>query len=173
MSAPLIVFVAAAVVIRLASLAVSVRHERALRRNGAVEFGAANSAVLALAHVAFYVAATVEGAVRAPPFDAVSLVGLAIYAFGILALVAVVGLLGRLWTVKLLIAADHALVVHPFFRLFRHPNYFLNILPELLGFGLVLHAYATTAVGLLVYLVPLSIRIRQEEAVMKARFRAY
>ncbi|SME96725.1 Uncharacterized protein YpbQ, isoprenylcysteine carboxyl methyltransferase (ICMT) family [Tistlia consotensis] len=166
-------FIAAAVAFRVATLAVSIRHERALKRAGAEEHGAGTSALLAAAHVAFYLAAIAEGLWRAAPFDAVSLAGLLLYGFGAVLLLVVIRLLGRFWTVKLIVAPDHRLVEHPLFRRVRHPNYFLNILPELAGFALALHAWATLAVGLPLYLVPLVLRIRQEERVMQARFEGY
>jgi len=75
--------------------------------------------------------------------------------------------------VKLLIARDHELVTHPLFRRVRHPNYFLNILPELVGFALALHAWWTLVIGLILYAVPLTIRIRQEETAMAAKFERY
>ena len=81
--------------------------------------------------------------------------------------------LGRFWTVKLLIARDHRLVSNPLFRWVRHPNYFLNILPELASFAVALDAYVTLIIGLPLYLMPLMIRIRQEEAAMSARFDRY
>jgi isoprenylcysteine carboxyl methyltransferase (ICMT) family protein YpbQ len=37
-------------------------------------------------------------------------------------LLVVMRLLGRWWTVKLIIAADHELVVHALFRAVRHPT---------------------------------------------------
>ncbi len=162
-----------AFIYRFAMLAVSIRNEKALRRDGAQEYGAANSKWLAIAHIAFYVAASVEGVIRAAPFDATSRFGFAVYLFGAVMLFVVSRLLGRLWTVKLLIARDHALVTHPLFRAVRHPNYYLNILPELVGFALTLHAFCTLVVGLVIYLVPLTIRIRQEEAVMRKAFVGY
>lgn len=82
-------------------------------------------------------------------------------------------LLGRLWTVKLMIARDHVLVTHPLFRWVRHPNYFLNILPELVGFALALHAWFTLVIGLAIYAVPLGIRIRQEERAMREHVPGY
>lgn len=170
----LVGFVLSAVAFRLAMLLVSLRNERRLKAHGAVEIGATNSAVLALAHVAFYLAAAAEGfALRDWSLDAVSLAGLALYLFGMTVLLLVVGSLGRLWTVKLLIAADHQLVENRLFRWVRHPNYYLNILPELIGFALVLHAWGTLLVGLPLYLVPLIVRIRQEEQAMRQRFPAY
>jgi isoprenylcysteine carboxyl methyltransferase (ICMT) family protein YpbQ len=88
-------------------------------------------------------------------------------------LLVVVRLLGRFWTIKLLLARDHELVTHPLFRAVRHPNYFLNLLPELVGFALIFHAYITLAVGLTLYAIPLRTRIQQEEAAMAERFANY
>jgi isoprenylcysteine carboxyl methyltransferase (ICMT) family protein YpbQ len=173
MSQTLVAFCAAAVLLRIALLVVSIRHERALKQDGAIELGAANSMVLALTHVAFYIAAIAEGAWRATGIDALSLAGMILYGFAMLALLLVVRLLGRFWTVKLIIARDHQLVTHPLFRWIRHPNYFLNILPELVGFALALHAFLVLAIGLPLYLVPLIIRIRQEDAAMMAKFDRY
>ena len=173
MSSELILFCGAAVAFRVTMLVVSLRHEAVLKREGAVEIGARNTAILALAHIAFYISAMTEGGFRAHPMDAAFMIGAGLYTIGAVALVVVIRLLGPLWTVKLLIARKHVLVTHPLFRWVRHPNYFLNILPELIGFALLLNAPLTLAVGLPIYAIPLIIRIRQEEAAMKTRFPAY
>jgi isoprenylcysteine carboxyl methyltransferase (ICMT) family protein YpbQ len=169
----MVMFFAAAFFFRLALLAVSIRHEKALKREGAIEIGAGNSKFLALVHTAFYFSALAEGLYRRTPFDRITEVGSVLYAVGILVLLIVVRLLGRLWTVKLLIAKDHELVTHPLFRAVRHPNYYLNLIPELIGFALIFHAYITLVVGLAIYAVPLGTRIRQEEAAMAERFASY
>jgi isoprenylcysteine carboxyl methyltransferase (ICMT) family protein YpbQ len=170
----LIAFVCFAVLLRLASLAVSIRNERRLKAQGAVEIGAANSMAIAVMHTACYLAAIAEGFLWGrQAFDATALAGLAIYAFAMVMLIVVIRTLGRFWTVKLLIAPDQVLVTNALFRKVRHPNYFLNILPELVGFALVLHAYYTLIIGLPLYLIPLIIRIRQEESAMRAKFAAY
>ena len=170
----LIVFVLLAVAFRIVTLFVSISNERRLKAQGAVEIGAVNSAMLAVAHTAFYLAAIIEGfRSGGHSFDATAIAGLAIYLFAVAILIHVMRSLGRFWTVKLIIAADHELVASPLFRWVRHPNYFLNLLPELVGFALVLHAFNTLWIGLPFYLVPLIIRIRQEEAAMRARFPAY
>jgi isoprenylcysteine carboxyl methyltransferase (ICMT) family protein YpbQ len=149
-------FVAFAVLLRVATLTVSIRNEHRLKAAGAVEFGAINSAILAAAHAVFYGSAAIEGVLRGAPADLVGAIGFALYAFGMTMLFVVMRLLGRWWTVKLIIAPDHELVTHPLFRAVRHPNYYLNILPELVGFALALHAYATLAFGLPCYLVVLA-----------------
>ncbi|UFZ06701.1 DUF1295 domain-containing protein [Bradyrhizobium ontarionense] len=173
MPSVIIVFIVAAFAYRFAMLAVSIRNEKRLRAEGATEYGASVSRWLAIAHVAFYLAATAEGLVRDAPLDAIGIVGFVIYLFGAVMLFVVSRLLGRVWTVKLMIARDHQLVTHPLFRMVRHPNYFLNILPELIGYALTLHAFITLVVGLVVYAIPLTLRIRQEEQVMRERFAAY
>jgi isoprenylcysteine carboxyl methyltransferase (ICMT) family protein YpbQ len=169
----LLVFFAIALLFRLATLAVSIKHEKALKREGAIEVGASNSKRLAIAHLLFYFAALAEGLYKAPEFDKVSVIGLCLYVFGMIVLIAVITILGRFWTVKLLIARDHVLVTHPLFRVVRHPNYYLNLLPELIGYALIFHAYLTLLVGLPLYLFPLITRVRQEEAAMSERFSTY
>lgn len=169
----IILFIVAAFAYRFAMLAVSIRNEKRLRAEGAVEHGADVSRWLAIAHVAFYLAATAEGLIRDATPDWISLAGFLIYLFGAVMLFVVSRLLGRLWTVKLMIARDHALVTHPLFQRVRHPNYFLNILPELIGYALTLHAFITLVIGLVIYAVPLTMRIRQEEAIMRQTFAAY
>jgi isoprenylcysteine carboxyl methyltransferase (ICMT) family protein YpbQ len=169
----LITFVVFAFLFRIATVMLSIRNQRSLNQAGAVEYGVRNSNILALAHVLFFLSATIEAALHQPPFDTISIIGLALYGISVISIVFVIRLLGRLWTVRLLIAPDHSLVRHPLFRIVRHPNYYLNILPELIGIALVLHAYRTLLIGLPLYLIPLVTRMRQEEAVMRQNFTDY
>ncbi|WP_117194136.1 isoprenylcysteine carboxyl methyltransferase family protein [Rhizobium terrae] len=167
MSPILIVIFLAAAAARITSVAVSKRHEAALRANGAVEHGAFNTKLLAIVHGLYYFAAFGEGWWRQSQFDTVSAGGLVIFAAAMLMLVWIVRLLGAVWTVKIMIAKDHPVSRHWLFRTVRHPNYVLNILPELVGYALIFHAWWTLAIGLPVYLVVLIIRIRQEERAMR------
>lgn len=173
MSAWLAAFFALAVALRLLSLAVSRRHERALLARGAREHGAGTSRALALLHVAFYLAAFAEGWARSPTPDALTAVGLVLYLGAMLALAWVVRELGDLWTVKLYLAPGHVLKRGGPFRSIRHPNYLLNLLPELVGLALVARAWWTLALLLPCYLACLALRIRQEEGMMRSRFAGY
>ena len=170
MSPILVVIFLAAAAARIASVLVSQRHEKKLRAEGAVEHGALNTKLLALAHTAFYFAALGEGWIRHTKFDAVSMVGLVIFAAAMLMLVWIVRLLGEVWTVKIMIAPNHPVSRHALFRTVRHPNYFLNIVPELVGYALIFHAYFTLAIGLPLYLAILAVRIVQEERAMRDLF---
>jgi isoprenylcysteine carboxyl methyltransferase (ICMT) family protein YpbQ len=170
MSAGLIAIFLAAAAARLYSVAISKRHEQKLRREGAAEHGAFNSRLLALTHTIFYLAAFAEGWYRGAAFDAVSAVGLTMLVLAFAMLAWIVGILGPLWTVKIMIADNHPVSRHALFRYIRHPNYILNILPELIGYAMIFHAWWTLAVGLPIYLVILGVRIVQEERAMRTLF---
>lgn len=70
------------------------------------------------------------------------------------------------WTVKLISFPIIALKKLPF-QNSRHPNYYLNIIPELIGVALLCNAWYTLLIGLPIYACLLAIRIRQEERAMK------
>lgn len=169
----MIAFIALAAVLRFAALAVSIRNEKRMKAAGAREYCAGTSTLLALVHIAYYLAAIAEGIWRDAPVSVITWTGVAIYGLAMIALVWVMAVLGRFWTVKVIVASDHHLVTNRFFQLIKHPNYFLNIIPELIGFALALQAFGTLIVGLPVYLVVLTLRIRQEERVMRDRFPHY
>ncbi|MDL2403387.1 isoprenylcysteine carboxylmethyltransferase family protein [Rhizobium mayense] len=173
MPTPLIIFVIIAFVWRISTVVISTINERALKASGAREVGAANSVFLALAHLVFYIVATVEGATRTDVNFTVSEIGFVIYLVSALALISVLRSLGRLWTVKIIINERQPFVRTGLFSWVRHPNYFLNIIPELIGFALAMNAYRTLIVGLPLYCIPLVIRIRQEEAAMSEAVPGY
>jgi isoprenylcysteine carboxyl methyltransferase (ICMT) family protein YpbQ len=168
------VFIALALIFRFTSLFLSIRHEKALKKAGAREYGAGNSKALAAMHILFYVAAIAEGTLMPGAWStALMTAGIVLYVLAALALVSVIRSLGPLWTIKIIIAPGHPVVRSGLFRWVRHPNYFLNVLPELIGFALALNAVTTLLVGIPLYLVPLIIRIRQEEQVMRDEVSGY
>lgn len=156
--------------IRLVSLSVSVQNEKRLIAAGARQFGSKNSKLLAAAHTAYYFAALAESHLRGAAFDTVSAAGAALTAFALAMLFYVIRALGEIWTLKIYIHPQHKINRSWLFRHVRHPNYFLNIIPELTGIGLLCHAWATMAVGLPVYFAILAVRIRQEHAAMRHLF---
>jgi isoprenylcysteine carboxyl methyltransferase (ICMT) family protein YpbQ len=159
--------------LRVGSVAVSKRHEKVLKAQGAREYGRSTSHLLAAAHTLFYGGALLEGLWRRTQPTPWTTVGLVLYALAILALVLVWRELQGLWTVKLLIASDHRLNQSALFRWVRHPNYFLNIIPELVGLALIMGAWLVLVVGLPLYLLVLRRRIVQEEQVMREHFPHY
>jgi isoprenylcysteine carboxyl methyltransferase (ICMT) family protein YpbQ len=173
MSPVLAAFFAVAVVLRFVSLFVSKRNEARLRAAGAREFGATNTRLLIALHTAFYGAAFLEAYWRGSRFDAWTWVGLSIYGVAMLALAYVIHELRDLWTVRVFIAPAHTLKQSWLFRTVRHPNYYLNVLPELVGMALIMKAWLVLAIVFPCYAAALFRRIRIEEEAMRQRFPAY
>ncbi|WP_150540302.1 isoprenylcysteine carboxyl methyltransferase family protein [Actinobacillus vicugnae] len=158
-------------IVRLYSLSISIRNERALLQKGATQHGSKNSKWLSIVHVLFYFSALFEANYFAYHWDYLSTIGTITLLFAYLALFWVINELKDIWTVKLYILPNHQINTSLLFRTIKHPNYFLNIIPELIGVVLLCHAWNTFTFLLPVYLVVLGIRIYQEEKVMKPLFK--
>ncbi len=143
---------------------------------GSVEYGKTNSLWLFILHIAYYAACVYESYLQQQStWNNITIFGLIIYGFSIIALYYVIFRLGKIWTVKLIIGPRgyHVLKACLVFRYVKHPNYFLNVIPELVGIGIIFEAWHVLALLLPIYLIPLFNRIEQEEAVMKENFENY
>ncbi|MGY4677362.1 isoprenylcysteine carboxyl methyltransferase family protein [Pasteurella sp. P03HT] len=156
--------------IRFYSLSISIRNEKALIKKGAIQYGKRNSTILSIAHVLFYLTAIFEANHNHITFDTTSQIGLAILVFAIAMLFYVIYELQEIWTVKIYILPEHKINRSFLFKYVRHPNYFLNIIPELIGLCLFCQAKYTALIGLPIYFVILAIRIKQEESAMTHLF---
>ncbi|PWT73090.1 MAG: hypothetical protein C5B59_14215 [Bacteroidetes bacterium] len=162
--------------LRLLSILISSRNEKRLKKIGAIEFGKLNSIILVTAHALYYAAVMFEGYSNGAFFnDKIAQLGLALFVFSIIILYWVIFSIRHVWTVKLIIAPKkyHVINTGLLFKYIKHPNYFLNIIPELVGIALLFHAWTTLAIGLPIYLIPLIIRIVHEEKLMKLHFSDY
>ncbi|WP_101776073.1 isoprenylcysteine carboxyl methyltransferase family protein [Pasteurella oralis] len=157
--------------IRFYSLSISIRNEKALIAKGAIQYGKRNSTILSMVHVLFYLAAISEANYNGITLNTVSQIGLAILIFAIVMLFYVIHELKEIWTVKIYILPEHKINRSFLFKYVRHPNYFLNIIPELIGLCLFCQAKYTAIIGLPIYLVILAIRIKQEESAMTHLFK--
>ena len=154
--------------LRLVSLAISIKNEKRIKQMGGVQYGATNSMLLAITHVLFYFLCLSEAIYKNQlSLDTTSAVGLGLLIFAYLMLFYVIYQLKEVWTLKIYILPNHKINTSFLFRWVKHPNYFLNIIPELIGVALLCKAYITLCVLFPIYLVILIIRIRQEEAAMK------
>ncbi len=162
-----IIIFASFFVLRLFSLAFSIRNEKRLIKCGATQYGKRNSLLLTLAHIAYYFGALYEGYASNMELDKTSVIGVTVMAFAYIMLFYVIYKLRDVWTVKLYIVPNHRIDCSFLFRTVRHPNYFLNIIPELVGVALLCHAWTTFCIGLPLYGYLLMVRIRQEERAMR------
>jgi isoprenylcysteine carboxyl methyltransferase (ICMT) family protein YpbQ len=171
-STTIVIFAAYAFALRGLSFVVSFRNERRLRREGAVEYGRRGTAFLMGVSALYAIGAVVEGALKRVQFDAITVWGIAIHSFSMVMLFYVIYELRDIWTVKVLIARSHRLVSW-LFRNGKHPNYFLNLIPEFIGLTLVFKAWVTAVVLFPVLLLAIGVRIVQEEHAMREAFPEY
>lgn len=153
--------------LRIISLIISVANEKKIKKQGAIEYGKLNSIFLSLSHFVFYSLSFYEAYDRKTAFNNYSLVGVWLLAISYFVLFYVIYELRSIWTVKIYILPEHKIITSLLFRAVRHPNYFLNIVPELIGVGLLCNSWTTMTYVLPVYFIFLGIRIVQEEKAMK------
>ena len=147
---------------RIRVLLISKRNEQELLESGGKEYGKIVSKLLAIFHTLFYFCALFEGIYKKVQFDSIGLIGTLIIGLSFFILIRVIQILGKYWTVKLIFADKHTLNTNWLFKHVQHPNYFLNIIPELIGVTLVFHAWYTLLILLMPYGVCLGLRIREE-----------
>lgn len=157
-------------VVRLLFLGVSIRNEKHLIANGAQQVGEKTSKILAVAHIAYYFAALISAYYTQISFNWISGLGAVVVTLSLLVLWYIIRELGEIWTVKVYIAKSHKINRSWLFSTFKHPNYFLNIIPELIGVALLCQAWYVLLFGLPIYGVILMMRIRQEEDAMRHLF---
>ncbi|PCF85537.1 isoprenylcysteine carboxylmethyltransferase family protein [Staphylococcus delphini] len=152
-------------IIRLFSLAISIKHSKQLVQQGAQAYGEKNSKWLAITHILIYVGAAIETLLNHDTWRLMNTVGLITLVLAYLVLFHVIKTLGPIWTLKLYILPDHPIIRSGLYRITKHPNYYLNIIPELIGVLLLTHA-TYTSILLIPYAYFLFVRIRQEEKLM-------
>lgn len=152
-------------IVRLYSLKISISHSQQLIKNGAKEYGAQNSKYLALTHILIYVCGAIESFINKDTFSLFNGLGFVLLLFGYIVLFHVIKTLGSIWTLKLFILPQHPIVKSGLYKITKHPNYYLNIIPELIGVLLLTHA-SYTSLLLLPYGYFLYTRILQEEKMM-------
>ena len=160
-------FVAIIFVIRLYFLRVSKQNEARIVADGGREYGAFNSKLMAIVHVLIYFYALGEFYYLDRSVNSLTFIGMGLVVFSMYMLYMVSRLLSPIWTVKLMVAKNHQYVDHWLFRNIKHPNYFLNIVPELVGLILVCQAWYTALLLLPIYAIIMYIRIIEENKIIE------
>ena len=108
--------------------------------------------------------AAIEAFIRKDTFSLLNGIGLIILIIAYIMLFIVIKTLGRIWTLKLFILPNHPIIKSGLYKVTKHPNYFLNIIPELIGVLLLTNATHNTLISsICLFLI---VRIRQEEKLM-------
>lgn len=154
-------------VLRLYFLKISLRNEQQILANGGSEYGVQNTKLLTVVHIVFYLSCLSEAVLKQASFDGLSVLGLAVLFFSMMMLCWVTRILGDIWTVKLMLVKNHRFIDHWLFRTVKHPNYFLNIIPELIGLSLLCHSKYSFIILFPIYMVVLYRRIHEENILLK------
>lgn len=157
------------VLFRLVVLCISKNNEKKLLSKGAVEYGKNISNYLAVLHTIFYFSAFVEGVTRHVKMDFISYIGIMIVSLSFVVLLYVIKSLDYYWTVKLIVEDQHKINNNWVFKTIKHPNYFFNIIPELIGVTLLFHAWRTLLTLSIPYGLCLYFRIRKENDLLSKK----
>lgn len=168
MSFFIFILVATIFILRLAFLRISKRNERIILEKGGMEYDIKNTKFLTIAHIIFYISTVFEAFLRKTQFDLLGLIGFFLILFSLSILYYIVNvLLKDIWTVKLMVAKNHQYNPHWLFRTVKHPNYYLNIIPELIGLVFICHAFYTFIIIFPIYMIILFNRIKNENYILK------
>ncbi|PLR99690.1 isoprenylcysteine carboxyl methyltransferase family protein [Bacillus sp. T33-2] len=147
---------------RLVELIIAKRNERWMKKNGALEFGAAHYKAIVVVHAAFFISFAVEHYYFERGISGfwpvLLLIFLATQALRTWALLS----LGRYWNTKIIVLPGAEIVRRGPYRFIRHPNYVIVTI-EFIIIPLLFNAFITAAVFSIMNLVILSIRIPAEE----------
>ena len=173
MSTSILPYFLIALCIRLISLFISISNEKKLKAGGAKEYGVFNSWLLTSFHILYYILCAYEGVEKGKNANEYTLAGAALFLASMFFLYLVIKQLGPVWTVKLIISPTQVVNKSFFFKYIRHPNYFLNVIPEMVAIAFICQAWCVLIYGFPLYLIPLAIRIYQEEKLMRQEFSDY
>lgn len=151
---------------RVTVLLISKNNEKKLILLGGKEYGKLVSKLLAILHTLFYFCSFFEGIYKKVELDIYSVIGIIIITFSFIILIRVIQVLGENWTVKFIIVDEQSLNSSWLFKYIKHPNYFLNIIPELIGLTMFFHSWITIMFFFLPYGICLYMRITEEDKLL-------
>ena len=152
---------------RLYELALSRRHERALRERGAVESGASHFPLLVAVHVLLIVGIVFEVLVLGARPSWWWPRALAVFVAAQMLRYSAIRALGPNWTVRVLVVPKSRLVKTGPYKYLKHPNY-VAVFFEVIAAPLMFGAWRTSLIVGALNAVALFIRIRCEDQALKA-----
>lgn len=141
---------------------ISVKHERRLRANGAIEPPGDVYRAMQFAYPSAFLAMVAEGALRRVTFDNEVAVGAALFIAAKILKYWAIASLGERWTFRVLVPPGSLRTLRGPYRWLRHPNY-LAVAGELTGTAIAMHAPITGIPAVIGFVALMLIRIRIEE----------
>jgi len=159
-----ILFISFIILLRIAELILSRRNEIWLLQNGAIEYGQKHYPYIVALHVLFIVSLIIEySTTQTAPLNLFFLV---LYLLFVLFKALVISSLGKFWNTKIYHIPDFPLMKNGVYKYIKHPNY-LIVIAEIAVIPLIFHLYYTAIVFTVLNAIILSIRIKEENKVLK------
>ena len=148
----------------------SARHERALRRRGAVEPPDDVYGWMQVVYPLGFVACAAEHWWRATPWGPLATAGLVVFSLGKVVKYAAMATLGERWTFRVLPVPGLPPIDRGLYAWLRHPNY-VGVAGEIVGIGLWMQAPVSGVLFTVTFVELLRRRIRIEERALASASR--
>ena len=159
-----ILFISFIVLLRIGELILSQRNEIWLLQQGAIEYGQKHYSYIVALHTLFIISLIAEySTTQTATF---SLFFLVLYLLLLAFKASVITSLGKFWNTKIYHISGFPLIKTGVYKYIKHPNY-LIVIAEIAIIPLVFHLYITAFTFTLLNAIMLSVRIKEENRVLK------
>jgi len=159
-----IIFISFIILLRIGELILSRRNQIWLLQQGAIEYGQKHYPYIVALHVLFIVSLIIEYSTKQTA--SFSLFFLILY-FLLLSFKAwVITSLGKFWNTKIYHISGFPLIKKGVYKYVKHPNY-LVVIAEIAIIPLVFHLYYSAIAFTVLNAIMLSVRIKEENKVLK------
>ena len=149
---------------RIGELILSQRNEIWLLQQGAIEYGQKHYSYIVALHILFIISLIAEySTTQTATF---SLFFLVLYLLLLAFKASVITSLGKFWNTKIYHISGFPLIKTGVYKYIKHPNY-LIVIAEIAIIPLVFHLYITAFTFTLLNAIMLSVRIKEENRVLK------
>jgi len=159
-----ILFILFIILLRIGELILSRRNEIWLLQNGATEYGQQHYPYIVALHVLFLGSLIIEYSTKQTA--SFSLFFLVLYVLLLVFKTWVITSLGKFWNTKIYHISGFPLIKNGVYKYIKHPNY-LIVIAEIAVIPLVFHLYITAFTFTVLNAIMLSVRIREENKVLK------
>jgi len=159
-----IFFISFIILLRIGELILSQRNEIWLLQQGAIEYGQKHYSYIVALHILFIISLIAEySTTQTATF---SLFFLVLYLLLLAFKASVITSLGKFWNTKIYHISGFPLIKTGVYKYIKHPNY-LIVIAEIAIIPLVFHLYITAFTFTLLNVIMLSVRIKEENKVLK------
>ncbi|WP_110927666.1 isoprenylcysteine carboxyl methyltransferase family protein [Bacillus massiliglaciei] len=161
------VFIVFLCIQRLTELVIAKNNEKALKAEGAIEYGKSHYPWMVSMHAAFFISLILEVYLKGFELSKLWPFWLTIFLFAQAGRFWVIKTLGKYWNTKIIVLSDAKVVAAGPYKYIKHPNYAI-VATEILVISLLFNAFFTAVVFSLLNLWMMSVRIPLEEKALKS-----